>query len=112
MDTIRLSVEIGADRRLVIDLPPDTLIGQAELIIKPHAENQPEVIYPARETARAILSAAGALSAAHRAPEGALPLSPAERQRVWQLFSQGRSSDEIINEDRGTYLRPTLSIPA
>lgn len=103
MDAIRLSVEIGEDRRLIIDLPADTPIGQAELIIQPHEKLDDPASNPAREAARAKLMAAGALSTTHRAPEGAQSLSAEERERVWQLFSQGRSSDEIINEDRGTY---------
>jgi hypothetical protein len=103
MDAIRLSVDIGEDRRLVIDLPADTPIGQAELIIKPYEEPKIQTTNPAREVARAKLAAAGALSTTHHVTEDAPMLTPKEQQRVWEQFSQGRTSDEIINEERGSY---------
>lgn len=104
MNAITLSVEIKEDHRLVIDLPADTPVGTAQVTIYPHGtpESNPTT-NPARERARAILLAAGVLSTAHFPPEDARPLSPEERERFRALFSQGRPSDELINEDRGLY---------
>jgi hypothetical protein len=103
MDSIILSVEIEENRRLVIDLPPNTPVGQAELIIKPHGEQSAQPSNPAREAARAKLLAVGALSTTHRAPEGTTELTLEESQRIWSQFSGGPSLDDLINEDRGEY---------
>jgi hypothetical protein len=101
MNVITISTTIGEDRRLVIDLPPDTPTGQVELIIRP--AQQSTFANPARETARAKLLAAGALSTAHHAPEGTVPLTPEERQQIGQLPPEARPSEALIHEDRGDY---------
>ena len=98
MDIITLSVQIPADHHLVLDLPVDTPVGQAELIIKPHSD-QP-LPNPAREAARAKLLAAGKLLTGQVAPEGAIRSSKNEHQRLIALFGQGPSSDMLIDEDR------------
>src|SRR4051812_34263861 len=103
MDTITLTVEIGEDRRLIIDLPADTPVGHAELIIKPIVERKAAVINPAREAARAKLLAAGKLVTGIHAPEGTVPLTVQERQRRGQLPPGARSSEDLIDEDRGGY---------
>src|SRR5262249_40916165 len=103
MDAIKLSVQIGQDRRIIIDLPPDTPLGEAELIIRIREPGKAQINTPAREAARTKLAAAGALSKVEYAPGATQPPSSEERQRVWQLFSLGRTSDEIISEDRGAY---------
>lgn len=103
MDAITLSVEIGEDHRLVIQLPPDTPIGTAQVTIYPQGATSEAVTNPAREEARAKLLAANILSTAHRVPENAPVVSPEERERIWALFSQGKTSDEIIDEERGLY---------
>jgi hypothetical protein len=106
MDAITIPVVVGEDRRLVIDLPDDVPVGPAELVIKPRkAEPQPlgEVVNPAREAARAKLLAGGILSTAHRAPEGTVPLSDEELQRIGAKAAGKVSLDQMINEDRGEY---------
>src|SRR5262249_13354634 len=100
---ITLSVNIREDRRLVIDLPADVPLGTAELIIKPHGTNGPQPAAAAREAARAKLLAAGILNASHQAPEGAVALSNEELSRLGRLTPGTRSSEEIINEERGEY---------
>ncbi len=79
MDAITLSVEIGEDRHLDIQLPNDVPVGPAELVVKPREEHAYVSTNPACEAARAKLLAGGALSLAHRSPEGAKPLTPEER---------------------------------
>src|SRR5438067_5945463 len=103
MDAIVITVTLGEDRRLVVDLPPEMPAGQVDVMITPHAIPDAQHTNPAREAARAKLLAAGILSTTHRAPQGIAQPSAAERERVWTLFSQGRSSDEIIDEDRGDH---------
>ena len=103
MDVITLSVEIGADRRLIIDLPATTPIGQADLVITPHGKNKAQIVNPARESARATLLAAGKLVTDIHAPEDTVPLTLEERQRIGRLAPGARSSEDLINEERGTY---------
>jgi hypothetical protein len=106
MDAITIPVVVGEDRRLVIDLPADVPVGPAELVIKPRkAESEPsgEIINPAREAARAKLLAAGKLVTGIRAPEGTVSITSEERLRKGQLLAKGRSTLEMINEDRGDY---------
>jgi hypothetical protein len=103
MDAIILSVEVGEDRRLIIDLPPDTPTGPAAVVIKPHELEGVSTTNPAREAARAKLLAAGILSTAHRAPEGAVALSDEQLQRLGERPLGGISLDEIIDEDRGPH---------
>ncbi len=112
MDAITLSVQIPKDRHLVLDLPADTPIGEAEVIIKPHSQT-PEVsteaprdvshTNPAREAARAKLLAAGKLVEGDHAPEGTVALTPEERMRTGTLPPGARPSEELIDEDRGLY---------
>jgi hypothetical protein len=73
MDAITLSIDIGEDRRVVIDLPADTPVGKADLVIVPRGDNATEhnpYSNPATEAARAKLLAAGRLVTSIRAPEG------------------------------------------
>lgn len=97
MDAITLSVMVGEDRRLVIDLPPDTPVGPVDVVITPREK----IINPAREAARAKLLAAGRLVTNIRAPEGTVPLSPEELLRIGQRPPGTKSLDEMIDEDRG-----------
>ncbi len=104
MDTIVLSAVIGEDRRLVIDLPPDTPTGMVDLLIKPHVEAEPYVETippnPDRERIRAKLLAAGLLVTDIRAPEGTIPLSPEEILRIGTLPEGAPSLDKMIDEER------------
>jgi hypothetical protein len=62
---------------------------------------QPE--NPAREAARAKLSAAGALVTHFDIPEDAVPLSPEELLRLGTMPPGARGSEELIDEDRGEW---------
>jgi hypothetical protein len=105
MDVIRISVVVGEDRRLVIDLPAEVPVGPAELVIRPleQEQNAATPINPAREAARAKLLAAGALATNLGIPDDIKPLSDQELDRLGHQLAQGRSSLDLINEDRGTY---------
>lgn len=103
MDAIKLSVEINEDRLLHLDinLPANTPLGRAEIIIQPYAEDEAPVANPDREAARAKLLAGGFLVTTIRVPDGTVPLSPQERMRLGTLPPGSPSIDDLINEDRG-----------
>ncbi len=105
MDAIRIPVVVGEDRRLVIDLPADMPVGPAELVIRPLEQqgsgDAPK--NPAREAARAKLLAAGALATDLGIPDDIAPLSEQELDRLGRLLAQGRSTLDMINEDRREY---------
>jgi hypothetical protein len=104
MDAIRIPVVVGEDRRLVIDLPAEVPVGPVELVIRPlEQQNSGSPANPAREAARAKLLAAGFLVTNIRAPEGTVPLSNEELERLGRLLAGARPSEELIDEDRGTY---------
>jgi hypothetical protein len=100
---IRIQTTIGEDRRLVIELPPDTPTGPAELVIHPAAPVLPEQKPMTREEARAKLLAAGKLATWIHAPEGTVALTPEELLRIGTLPPGSRPSEELIDEDRGEY---------
>ncbi|MHB8624860.1 MAG: hypothetical protein ACYDBJ_00520 [Aggregatilineales bacterium] len=106
VDAITLVYEVKDDRRLVIDVPAELPIGTMQVTLTPleTVENvAASVINPAREAARAKLLAAGLFSTAYETIDVAPPLSEAEQERLKSLFSQGRTSDELIDEERGSY---------
>ncbi len=117
MNVIKLSVWVGEDKRLVVDLPPETPVGMLDVqILVPeviHKEAVPiingehihgehvETVAEERARFRKILSEAGLLSTAHHAPAGYVPLSDEERMRLITLPPGARPTDELIDEDRG-----------
>ena len=102
MDTVMIPVEVGEDRRLVIDVPPEVPIGPADVVIVPRNGRQ-ATTNPAREAARAKLRDAGFLSTSIHAPANAVALSDEELMRLGQLAPGARPSEELIDEDRGLY---------
>ncbi|MEO8610887.1 MAG: hypothetical protein ABI690_23520 [Chloroflexota bacterium] len=103
MKPITLSAVVGEDRRLIIDLPSDTPVGQVELVIRPAMAMPPSSANMTREEARAILLAAGSLVTTIHAPEGTVPLTPEQILEIRKLPPGARSSDELVDEDRGLY---------
>lgn len=97
---ITLSATIGEDRRLVIDLPPDTPIGEVNLIILPHPA---PISNPAREAARAKLLVAGALRTQVDVPDSVMPLPLEERIRMGTIPPGSPTSEELVNQDRGAW---------
>ncbi len=100
---IRIHTTIGEDRRLIIDLPPDTPTGPAELVIHPAEAPQRETKTLTREEARAKFLAAGFLTSGIPVPEDTVLLSPDDLLRAGRLTPGARPSEELINEDRGEY---------
>jgi hypothetical protein len=103
MDSVMIPVEVGEDRRLVIDVPPEVPIGPADVVIVPRPHGQKATTNPAREAARAKLRAAGFLSTSIQAPENAVALSDEDLLRRGRLAPGARPSEELIDEDRGLY---------
>ncbi len=103
MDSVTLSAVIGEDRRLIIDLPPDTPTGEVELTIRASQKSIDKLSNPATETARAKFIAVGALSTAHQAPVGFVPLTLIDRMSIGKLPAHARPSKELIDEDRGEF---------
>jgi hypothetical protein len=102
MKPITLSVEITADRKLIVELPPDTPIGKATLVVVPE-NGTGDTINPAREAARAKLAAAGILSTASHVPNPIKAIPDDELLDMIQLPPGSPSILDMINEDRGDY---------
>src|SRR5260370_6146382 len=98
MNTVTLLVEIPADHHLVLDLPAELPVGQAEVTIKPQSAAYQPPLNPAREAARTKLLAAGKLVTDIRAPEGIVPLSPEELLRIGTLPPAPPSSHALLDE--------------
>jgi len=103
MEAVTIPVVVGADRRLVIDLPPSTPIGPADVLILPRANGSDEMRRLAREAARARLLAADFLTTDIHAPVGTVPLSDEELEHLGHLPGDARPSEVLVDEDRGTY---------
>lgn len=108
MDAIRLSVHIGEDRKLAIDLPRDIPMGFVEVLItSPRRTEQtympeyPEQWRKKREQLRKTMLEAGILSSEQHTLDGTIPLSPEELLRIGTLPPGSKSTVELIQEDRG-----------
>ncbi len=99
---IVIEATISPDRRLIdYELPSDAPVGRVRLVIQLNpavAQTQPALT---REAARARLLAGGALNIHHHAPAGTVPLSDDELAELGHLERGARSSEEIMDEDRG-----------
>jgi hypothetical protein len=102
VSVVTIPVDVGEDRRLVIEVPPDVPVGPADVVIVPRTGKR-TTTNPAREAARAKLRAAGLLSTNIYAPKDAVVLTDEELLRVGRLAPGARPSEELIDEDRGTY---------
>jgi hypothetical protein len=114
MGAIKLSVWVGEDKRLTIDLPDEMPVGLVEVQITAHVgakaktgrrrRNRVEEKWAEkRERFRTILRNAGMLSTVHQAPAGWTPLTVEERLRLGALPPGARPTDEYVNEDRGQF---------
>lgn len=111
MNAVTLSATISEDHKLIIELPKDIPSGQVEVIIRliqpaqaaTHTDDEYPPYNAEREEARAKMLAAGKLVTWIKAPEGTVPLSAEEIQRIGTLPPGARPSEELINEDRGEY---------
>jgi hypothetical protein len=102
MVAVKLSAVVGEDRQLVIQVPDEVPLGPVELVIQPQDLPAPSS-NPAREAARAKLLAAGVLLTHIEVPEDAVPLTLEERLRIGKMPPGARSSEELIDEDRGEW---------
>lgn len=100
MAAIRIQTEVGSDRKLVVQLPDSVQPGSVDLVIYT-AEASASVLNPAREAAKAKLSAAGALVTQFTVPADAARLTVAQRLQLGSLAPDAPSSLDLINEDRG-----------
>lgn len=104
---ITIAAVIDESRKLIIDLPLDTPMGQVEVTVRPIPPVDEAVGTAAwraeYERLRAKLAAAGALSTIWQAPDDAVELSEEERIRIGTLPPDAPSSDQLIREDRGEY---------
>ncbi len=100
MDVV-IPVQVDADRRLVIDLPPTTPLGPAEVTVRPRPAGTATPL--TREAAREALRRAGLLASPIPPPEGAVALSEEAIVRLGTLPPGSRSSEELIAEDRGIW---------
>jgi hypothetical protein len=100
MNPIVLTVEVGDDRRLVIDLPNEIPSGRLEITLKPAntANDDVRPIALTRDVARARLAAAGMLSAP---PEISETLTITDDDLPIDLPPDAPSIDSLIDEDRG-----------
>ncbi len=96
MDAIIIRTTLGEDRRLVIDLPPDTPVGPLEVTIRPATE--PDLT---KEDAKRRLRAAGLLREAFEFGAPVEPVSDEEIERIGQMKPGARPSEELIAEGRG-----------
>ena len=104
---ITISVTVGEDHRLVIDipLPPDAPSGQVEveLVVRPVPSETGELVNLALEAAREKLRAAGHLSTAWHQDDETAPLNDEALWELVKLMPNAVSSEQLINEDRGDY---------
>lgn len=103
MGAVTIPVVVGADRRLVIDLPDSTPVGPADVVILSRTSGESGTENPARDAARAKLLAADFLVTDVRVPEGTRALSDKDIARLGRLAPSARPSEALVNEDRGAY---------
>jgi hypothetical protein len=103
MVAIKLKALVDENRRLVIDLPDDVPIGPVELTITAYPREVGAPENPAREAARAKLLAAGALMTRVNVPNDTVLLSPEALLEIGRLPDSARTSEALIDEDRGDW---------
>jgi hypothetical protein len=102
MDTVVMEVNVGEDRRLVIDLPLTMPTGRAEVIVRAVGEGNVTTRELSRRNVQSKLRAAGILNTMHTAPHDAAPLTEEDRKRIGNLFDAGKAVTADDNE-RGEY---------
>jgi hypothetical protein len=108
MEAIKLSGWVGEDKKLVLELPAETPVGEVEVVVIPRMieQNSYAPIYPEawmykRITALQKMQDAGILSKVRDAPVGISPLSPDELLQMGVLPPGSRPTNELVDEDRG-----------
>ncbi len=88
------SAEVGADRRLTVELPENVPIGRVKITV----ESEPALT---REELRARLQEAGLLSNGPILDESAVRLDEEERHRIAELLRDTTPLEQIVDEERG-----------
>ncbi len=102
MDAIIIEAEVGHDHRLVDALPPEVPVGRVRLVIEPMEQVPTPSRQPlTREEAGRRWKAAGKMLTLPLTPEDAVESNEAEDRRLADLFGQGPTLDQLIDEDRG-----------
>src|SRR5262249_7429746 len=102
MDVIIIDAEVGQDRRLIYELPPEVPVGPVKLVIQPvKAPLVQTGDALTRDEARRRWQAAGKMLKERFVPEGVVRSDEAEDRRLSALFGQGPSLQELIDQDRG-----------
>jgi hypothetical protein len=102
MDAITIEAEVGHDYRLVNALPPEVPVGRVRLVIEPIEEALTPSGQPlTREEAHRRWKTAGKMLTQRLTPEGTVESNEVEDRRLADLFGQGISLDQLIDEDRG-----------
>jgi hypothetical protein len=102
METITIEAEIGEDRQLIYQLPPEIPVGRVRLTIQPIENDTSTDQQPlTRDEVRRRLQAAGKLLQSRVAPEGIERSSQAEDRRLADLFGAGPSVETLLDLDRG-----------
>lgn len=102
MDIITIEAEVGRDHRLVQPLPPEVPVGRVKLVIQPVSESPTPTNQPlTREEAQRRWQAAGKMLTQRLLPDSAVRSNEAEDNRLSDLFGQGPSLEQLIDEDRG-----------
>lgn len=101
MQPITITAIVDEKRRIMIDLPDNVPTGTVKITVETVVEDELSDPKTRREQLIAKLNAAGiAVSNDKYAPPDAVPLSQAERERIGRQLAAGKSSLELINEER------------
>jgi hypothetical protein len=100
MDAIKISVTIGEDRKLVLELPSDVPVGKAELTIQPVAQPEDAPVNPTRDEMYAKLLADGKIRATRYAPEDAVRMPDEELMKISRFPPGAPTIADLINEER------------
>ncbi len=112
MDAVKVPARISDDRKLIVDLPSDIPVGLVDVIIFPkQISSLPAKMangtgnlrrwFEQREQMRIKLARAQGQDEVSDTSEGYIPLSDEERMRLTVLPVGMRSTDELVDEDRG-----------
>lgn len=107
MVAVKLSVYVGEDRRVTIQLPDEVPVGSAELelTIQPETPVKDNAATSERERLRAKLIAAGKLVNPDDMgiPDDIEYVSDEELDVIGKLPPGAPTSEELVNEDRGEW---------
>jgi hypothetical protein len=104
METITIEAEVGQDHRLIEPLPPEVPVGRVKLVIQPLTESVVPTNQPlTREAARRRWQAAGKMLTRWLLPDDAVRSTESEDRRLSDLFGQGPSLEQLVDEDRGPH---------